>query len=398
MRIGMLADVYEPHVSGITNYIRLNRQALERAGHEVFIFTFGDPDYPETDTHILRSTGLPLSDTGYYLSLRYIRPARTLLQTMDVAHVHHPFVSGRLALRYCRPLDIPVVFTNHTRYDLYARAYLPMIPDEMSTRLIRAYMPSFCAQVDQVIAPSAGMAGVLRSLGVTSPIEVVPNGVEVDRYYDSCADCRAEMGYREDDILLVYSGRLAPEKNMDLLMQACLAVAEKIEQVRILVIGGGPEEERLRKLAAGSSLSGRIRFTGMIPYPDLPRHLAMCDIFVTASLTEVHPLSVIEAMASGLPVVGIRSVGVGDTVEDGVTGLLAENDPASFTSQIARLCNDRALRVKLGAAARQASRQYAIEKTSQIMLAHYEQLVREKSRTRSGFRHHLRRMMERWRK
>lgn len=125
MRIGMMADIYKPHVSGITNDISLNKRVLEQAGHEVFIFTFGDLDYPDEETNVIRSPGLPLVDTGYYLNYRYSRKAKALLQTMDLVHVNHPFLSGRLALRYCRPLHIPIVFTNHTRYDLYAQAYMP---------------------------------------------------------------------------------------------------------------------------------------------------------------------------------------------------------------------------------------------------------------------------------
>ncbi|HEX2698193.1 MAG TPA: glycosyltransferase, partial [Anaerolineales bacterium] len=179
MRIGMLADAYKPRVSGITNYIDLNKRYLEKAGHDVFVFTFGDQDYQDDELRVIRSPGLPLVDTGYYLSFSYSPEAKKLLQTMDVVHVHHPFLSGRLALRYCQPLHIPIVFTNHTRYDLYAQAYLPILPEEISDSLLQAYISSFCEAMDLVVSPSPGMANVLREMGVTSHIEVVPNGVEL---------------------------------------------------------------------------------------------------------------------------------------------------------------------------------------------------------------------------
>ena len=102
MRIGMMADVYLPHISGITNYISLNKKFLEKKGHEVFVFTFSDMDYTDHETNIIRSPGLPLLDTGYYISLSYTPQAKKLLNTMQVVHVHHPFLSGSLALRYCR--------------------------------------------------------------------------------------------------------------------------------------------------------------------------------------------------------------------------------------------------------------------------------------------------------
>ena len=168
MRIGMMADTYKPHVSGITNYIDLNKRYLERAGHDVFVFTFGDLDYRDDEPRVIRSPGLPLQNTGYYLSFRYKREAKRLLQSMDILHAHHPFLSGRLALRYARPLQIPVVFTNHTRYDLYAQAYMPLMPEEISDGLLRAYMPNFCEAVDLVFSPSGGMVKVLRGLDVKS--------------------------------------------------------------------------------------------------------------------------------------------------------------------------------------------------------------------------------------
>ncbi|HET7142540.1 MAG TPA: glycosyltransferase, partial [Anaerolineales bacterium] len=154
MRIGMMVDSYKPYISGITNYVDINKRHLELAGHEVFVFTFGDLDFKDDEPRVIRSRGVALSDSGFYLSVRYSRAARKLLQTMDIVHVHHPFLSGRLALRYCQPLNIPIAYTNHTRYDLYAQAYLPLMPDQMSLGLLQSYMPSFCKAMDLVITPS----------------------------------------------------------------------------------------------------------------------------------------------------------------------------------------------------------------------------------------------------
>jgi glycosyltransferase involved in cell wall biosynthesis len=397
MRIGMMTDVYKPHVSGITNYISLNKRYLEQAGHEIFIFTFGDLDYADDETGVIRSPGLALVDTGFSLNFHYSRKAKALLQTMDLVHVHHPFLSGRLALRYCRPLHIPILFTNHTRYDLYAQAYLPLLPEEISATFLQTYMPPFCTAVDMVVSPSAGMAEVLRKLGVTCPIEVVPNGVELERYQKVCDTCRDELGFDQNDILLVYSGRLGPEKNLDFLLRAFTGVAEAIDNVHLLIIGGGPEEEALIELAAQSSAAKRIHFTGMLAHDRLPQYLAMCNAFVTASVTEVHPLSVIEAMATGLPVLGIHSVGVGDTVEEGVTGFLARQDQAAFAAKLTRLCLDHDLRRKMGLAARKASEQYAIERATQIMLSHYKRLASEAAPRKRNLGFRIRSMIERMR-
>ncbi len=396
MRIGMMADTYKPHISGITNYIELNKKYLEKAGHEVYIFTFGDEDYPDDESNVIRSPGLPLVDTGYYLSFRYTRKAKALLQTMDIVHVHHPFLSGRLALRYCRPLEIPIVFTNHTRYDLYAQVYLPALPENISLSLLETYMPDFCAAVDMVISPSPGMANVLRKIKVEAPITIVPNGVEIQRFQQPAPpDMRQKLGFTDKDILLIYVGRLAPEKNLPFLLQAFLGVAETLQNAHLLLIGDGPSREELQTLLKKSPQSHQVHFFGRIDYDLLPQYLAASDLFVTASVSEVHPLSVIEAMAAGLPVLGIHSAGVGDTVLDGRTGLLSSENLPAFTAKMTQLCLDPTLRRSLGQHARQQAEHYAIERTTQIMLQHYENLIYN-ARRRRGLRHQLRNIMERF--
>ena len=398
MRIGMMVDTYKPHVSGITNYIDLNKRYLELAGHDVFVFTFGDLDHKDDEPRVFRSPGVPLADTGYYLSLRYSRAVRKNLLTMDIVHVHHPFLSGRLALHYCRPLQIPIIFTNHTRYDLYAQAYLPIMPEEVSQGLLQAYMPSFCKAVDLVISPSAGMEKVLRQLNVESQIEVVPNGVDLHHFHAAQPHDRARLGYKPNDILLVYAGRVAIEKNLDFLLRSFAGVAQAIDNVHLLIVGGGlqPIEEEIKSLAFELGIQNRVRFTGMIPYDQLPAYLAMCNVFVTASVTEVHPLSVIEAMGTGLPVVGIHSPGVSDTVRDGETGFLATHDLAAYTAKLTRLCLDPKLVKQMGESARKASTEYAIERTTKLMLKHYERLVYDSTPRKHGLSVRLRSLMEKF--
>lgn len=396
MRIGMMVDSYKPYISGITNYVEVNKQYLEKAGHEVFVFTFGDLEFEDGEPNIIRSPGLQLADTGFYLSMRYSRHAKKLLQTMDIVHVHHPFLSGRLALRYCRPAEIPIVYTNHTRYDLYAQAYLPLMPDGVSVGLLQAYMPPFCNAVDMVITPSAGMANVLRELKVEGDIEIVPNGVDLTSFQTAAPLIRENFGYKPDDILIVYSGRIALEKNLPFLIESFNGIAKAIPNVHLLLIGGGVQqyEEEIRKQVEAQENASRIHMTGRVTYDQLPAYLAMCDIFATASITEVHPLSVIEAMGAGLPIMGIESVGVGDTVQDGVTGYLATNDMSSFTAKLSRLCLDPKLRRQMSGAAREASSAYDIERTTDMILKQYERLVNGDIPRRSDLNSRLRKIMK----
>jgi glycosyltransferase involved in cell wall biosynthesis len=377
MRIGMMVDTYKPYVSGVTNHVDLHKHVLERAGHDVYVFTFGDEEYADDDPRILRSPGVPLADTGFYLSLRYKTGYRKLLQTMDVVHVHHPFLSGRLALNYCRSARIPIVFTNHSRYDLLAQAYLPLMPDEVSHSLLQAYMPDFCEAVDLVISPSESMAKILRELEVKSHIEVIPNGVDLQKFHQAKPFPRSHFGFADQDILLVYAGRIAPEKNLSFLLQAFAGITQILPNVYLLMVGGGKKhfEEEVQNLIIQLGITNRVYSTGMIAYDDIPAYLAMCDIFVTTSVAETFGMSTVEAMGAGLPIMGVHSPGTSDIVEDGKTGFLSSEDLAAFTAKLTYLCLHPDLRKVMGLAACEASKQYDIERTTKLLLGHYTRLT-----------------------
>jgi 1,2-diacylglycerol 3-alpha-glucosyltransferase len=396
MRIGMMADIYKPHVSGVTQYISLNKSYLEKLGHQVYVFTFSYEGYEDDEPNVIRSPSIPVLDTGFYVGFRYPIQMSRLLRTMDVVHVHHPFLSGSLALRYCRSRGIPIVFTNHTRYDLYAQAYLPVISDLISAAAMQAYMPVFCRACDLVISPSPGMRDILKRYGVDAPIDVVPNGVDLKPFQDPAKSIeREKLGFRPDDVILAFVGRLGPEKNVPFLLRSFAGTAQAYPKVGLLLIGDGPERDNLEDRARRSEIESRVHFTGLVPYDLMPSYLAVADAFVTASVTEVHPFTVIEAMAAGLPVLGIESPGIGDTIRDGETGYLApQEDLAVFTAKMVRLVADHDSRRKMGEQARQAAGAYAIECTTQMMLERYQKVIDQTRVDKRGLRARLSRWLD----
>ncbi|MEW6718725.1 MAG: glycosyltransferase [Chloroflexota bacterium] len=399
MRIGMLADVYKPYISGVTNYISLTKSCLEKLGEKVYVITFGDVEYDNHEGDVIRSRGMPLVETGFYLGVHYSAEARRILRTLDIAHVHHPFISGSLALRYCKLRGIPVVFTNHSRYDRLAQAYLPILPTGVGETVLNAFLQSFCRSVDLVISPSNSMRWILHEFGVDVPIEVVPNGVDLSSYRRGIVPIsRQQLHFQPDDVVLCYVGRLGPEKNLPFLLRAFGGVAQAYEHVKLLIVGGGQEQENLEDRVKYMELDNKVQFTGMVSYEIIPSYLATADVFVTASVSETFGLSVIEAMACGLPVLGIHSPGISDIVEEGHTGLLSPEDIAAFTAKMVRMVTNHGQRRAMGDNARQASENYAIERTTQILLDHYRRLVKQAANRKRGVRAVINRFVERWRK
>jgi 1,2-diacylglycerol 3-alpha-glucosyltransferase len=397
MKIGMLVDRYKPYISGVTNCVSLNKEYLEKAGHEVYVFTFGDEDYNDEEANVIRSPGLPLIDTGFTFNLWFGKRARRLMSQLDIAHVHHPFLSGSLALRFFPPRGIPILFTNHTRYDLYTHAYLPVLPESVGETAMRAFLPAFCRRIDLVIAPSQGLANVLRDFGVDAQIKVIPNGVNLEPFQNPAEPFEREsFGIDPEAVILIYVGRLGPEKNLAFLLRSFVGVAKAQENVHLVLVGDGPEHDNLVDRAKQSGVGNRIHFAGFVPYTHIPNYLSMADAFVTASVTEVHPLTVIEAMARGLPVLGIDSPGVGDSIEDGYSGFLSNEDLATFTAKMMRLADDRELRLSMGKNARQAAQIFDINRTVNLTLEQYHLLTNYKQKWPLGLQSRVKRIFDRW--
>jgi glycosyltransferase involved in cell wall biosynthesis len=346
---------------------------MERAGHQVSVFTFGNLDYEDRERDILRSPGIPLADSGYFFSLEYNQAARRKLAEMDLLHIHHPFASGQAGLRHGKRLNLPIVFTNHTRYDLYAETYFPRVPPALINRVLARYMTAFTADCDLVIAPSNGLRKVALGWGVCDDMLVIPNGVDLDRLRNPQPSIsRAALDIPDGSTVLLYSGRLSPEKNLNLLFDAFECASKAEPDLFLLVVGGGPLEDSLQRRA---DVLGRVHMAGWVEYDDVPTYLALGDCFVTASVTEVHPMVVLEAMGAGMPVVGIRSPGISDSVRDGVDGLLTRLDRDELAAAILKIARKREMRDVMAHEARQRSQVFDIRLTACALLDQYARLV-----------------------
>ena len=370
LRIGMVTACYKPVINGVTRMVALYKEHLEAAGHDVTIFTLGDPDPAGDDQGVVRSPAIPLGDTGYYFSFRYSRAAQERLRDMEIIHCHHLFMSVEMAHRYGR---CPIVYTNHTRYDLYTGAYSPL-PQPAADAIMRQIWPEFTGYCDVVITPSPHVRDIMRDFGVRRPIRVIPNGIDLEPFWEPAHPrTKSDLGVPPKATLLIYTGRLASEKNLQTLLAQFAQAAEIEPDLHLLLLGKGPLADKLPLRAEELGVVGRVHLPGAVPYGEVGGVLAAADAFVTASVTEVHPLSIIEAMAAGLPVAAVHSPGVSDTVQDGQTGLLASTVD-DLAAAIVGLVGDKERIRRMGEAARAASKQYDIWRTVDCTLELYRHL------------------------
>lgn len=380
MRIAQFTDSYLPIVNGVSTFLSILKRTLTNLGHDPYVFTFGYTRRIDSEPNILRSWGIPLGRTGYYVGPTYSREVWLVAQSCDVLHVHHPFVCGALAARLSRRQNKPLIFTSHTRYDLYAHYYVRVIPERWTRALLAAWMRRFTHNCDLVIAVSAAARMMLESLGVDAPIEIIPNGIELDRFTQALPAERAKFDLPSQAFVFVYVGRLGPEKNLHTLIDALAIARRGGADLHLMLIGAGPEEQALREYVRAQNLSECVRFPGVFSNEEIPSLLGLSDAFVTASTTEGHPLTLIEAMATGRPVVAFDVPGIQETIVDGECGLLAQVDAGVLAEQMLRLAGDPDLYARLSDGARRVAQQYNIENTTRCYISHYERLIEERKR------------------
>lgn len=377
MRIGMFADMYLPHISGVTNHVQLHKAELERQGHDVLLFTYGNTEHADEEPCVFRSTGLAYGNTGWNIPLGVSTAARQAMDTIDIAHAHHPFSSCLSALQQGRKRSIPVVFTSHTRYDLYSDTYAGWIPRAVRYGSIERYLAWLGSRVSTTISPSGEISSWLIDAGIPAEKLVVLNNViETSKFREPAADdARRELGIPDDSFALCYVGRVAHEKNVALLMDAFVIAAAAEPRLSLVVIGDGPARQQCEKVAEDAGVSDSVRFLGMVPYEKVPSLLASSDAFVTASVSETYPLVVLEACAAGLPVIGVRSPGVGEIVSDGESGILTAEEAHELSAAMVAMARDSSLVGRLRDGALRTAQAHDVVGGTTALVNLYERLL-----------------------
>ncbi|MDD4334175.1 MAG: glycosyltransferase family 4 protein [Desulfotomaculaceae bacterium] len=360
MRIGIFTDSYLPYTSGVVRSIQTFNEELTKLGHDVYIFA---PNYKNcsSDSKVFRFASIPSpTNRDFTVALPFslkLRPTIKQLE-LDLIHVHSPFLLGRLGARYARKINVPLVFTYHTLYEHYVH-YMPFtksgskdiaqIAQSFSKDLVQKVSRDFCNLCDLVIVPTGIVADYLQEIGVKTTMKKVPTGIKTAEYK------KGERGWLQnkykispDDRVLIFVGRLGLEKNIPFIFESFKVVKSRINNVVLVIVGGGPEEEELKDIAVDLDLSDSIVFTGTLSPRDVINCYAGSNVFVFSSVSETQGIVIAEAKAAGLPVVAIRANGAAEMVEDGIDGYLTDQSTVEFAEKIIDLLNNDEHRLKMG--------------------------------------------------
>jgi len=377
MRIALFTECCDPIVNGVVVSVTTFARELRRLGEEVWIVAPRFPGYVDTDPRIVRVASVCFpKEPKYPLAV----PALARLNALDrcppdVVHTQSPWLMGRVGLRAGRRWGVPVLFTFHTIYEEYVH-YLRPLPVGWLRRRAKSMSRAYANQVDRVIAPSQGLRDILLGDGVTTPIEVLPTGIDLSlANRERLAPIRGELGIPEEAPLLLYVGRIAPEKNVRMMLEAFAQVRRRDPRVVLLVAGGGPALEASKQAARDLGIAEAVRFAGYLARGDVFRCAAEADVFLFPSVTDTQGIVIVEAMALGVPCLATESAAVRGLVIPGRNGLLTQNDPTAFAQAALHLLADPDLRARMGQEAVHAASGYAAGPLAERLLGIYQKTI-----------------------
>lgn len=378
MRVGIFTESYPPLVNGVSTSVQTLIAQLEQAGHQTFVFTSKFPRFRDERPGIYRYPSVnAIVEPDYVLPIPISPRIAAVIPTLglDIVHSQSPFLLGLLARRVARRYGLPHISTNHTLYTEYAH-YIPFLPDGVTRRAVTIWMRNFYNTCNHVLAPSHLTGRRLREYGVHVPVSVVPTGIPAPPYLLSRpADTKQELGLPPDSHLLLYVGRLAPEKNLETLLRAFLHIRQKTNNTFLVIAGSGKSAGHLQREAQRLGLTERVVFTGFLGRTRLDPLYAASDLFLFPSTTETQGLAVGEALAAGVPCVVVNGGGAPEAISDGENGFLVENDAAALADMTLRLLGDEPLRARLAARARQSATELTPENVARRIITIYEGLL-----------------------
>lgn len=383
LHIALYSNSYHPVINGVVRSVASFRQALMALGHNAFVFAQKSSDYEDTEPFIFRYPALELPLTHNIPLPVALSPTIDWLMPylkLDVIHSNHPGLLGQTAVRKAEEQQLPLVFTYHTRYDEYSH-YLRLLPQDMVKKIIVRMVGDYLKQCQHVVVPTASIQQLLQEeYGISERVTVIPTGLDLAPFQQAEAAAialRQELGWGADRVI-ISAGRLEKEKNWPTLLTAVAQVMAGRPDVRLVLLGGGEERPAMEALVSELGVAERVYFAGKVGMDEVPVYLKAADLFSFASVTETQGLVTMEAMAAGLPVVAVRATGTADVVEDGVDGLLTDNEPEALAAAIGRVLDDEGLAQALRQAAGQKVEAYTIEKQAQKLVEVYRQAIVDK--------------------
>lgn len=369
----MTADEFPPAIGGAPTSTMELSSALAKLGAEPVVITHSYPGYPPgeeidgVEVRRLKGFVVPRLNRGVSAGLFYRLHRCIKYGKFDVVHGQDFYSPMSLASMYsARKRRIPSVVTCHSVHEstgLWKLIYQPIL---FTLRW-----------ADRVIAVSRASEGFCRALGIPAPkIVVITNGIDLSKFNPGIdgSSVRKELGI-EDEPLVASAIRLVKRKGPGHLVAAFGKILKAMPTAKLAIAGRGPEEKNLREQIGKLRMEGSAFMVGPLSRERVAKLMAAADVFVLPSVVEAFPLTALEAMAIGAPVVCPRAGGMPEIVVDGVNGLMfPPGDEGALAEVVLRVLEDDRLGRKLRNNGVKTARKFSSNETAERTLTLYEKL------------------------
>jgi 1,2-diacylglycerol 3-alpha-glucosyltransferase len=334
LNICIFSDTYSPQVNGVVTSIITLKEGLEAQGHNVYIVTVNNEKLKTTITdEVIRVSAVKLKkfDGHCIATILNSRAMKQLKKwNIDIVHTHTEFVIGTTGRIFARREKLPLVHTYHTLYEDYVHYVTNGFFDKQARVIARHLTKHICNYSKEVIVPTPKISHLLKKYRVKSNLYTLPTGVDLKKFFPDnftqfeLDEFKSGLGFKDDEFIITYIGRLAKEKEIDKIIKAFAKVSSDLNKTKLVIVGDGPAREQLEELTSELNVE-RVEFLGRVPWDQIPIYYNISDVFVTASKSETQGLTVFEALAASTPVFCVDDPSF-DIVVDGFNGRKFDSD------------------------------------------------------------------------
>lgn len=390
MKIGIFTDAYEPHISGVTTSIKMLKTALEKMHHEVYIVTANLDNNKFIYDKKNKIIYLPGIKTGIYetkLTGIYSKKAMKIIKewNLDVIHSQTEFGVGYFSRIVSKKLNLPIVHTYHTLYEDYVHyvthGHFDNFAKKLAIKITKYYCEKRC---DELIVPTDKIKDLfVNKYNITKQINVIPTGIDIDKFKitpsmkKNIQIIKNKYKIKETDFIIGSVGRIAPEKSFDKLLYNIKDMIKVNTNIKVLLVGGGPDLDNLKELTKKIKLENYVIFTDKIDYDLVPTYFNIFNVVVSFSKTETQGLTIIEGLAASKSTLCIEDDSFRAMIEHNYNGFLFKND-TEFKDYIFKLMNDQKLYKDMSTNARNSTYKYSKEVFAADILKVYHKAIENK--------------------
>ena len=390
MRIGLFTEVYEPFISGVAVSVKTLKITLEQMKHEVYIVTPNLENNKlkyDKQNKILYLPGIKTGICNTKLTPIYSKKAFKIIKSwnLDIIHSQTEFGVGAFSKIVSKKLNIPTVHTYHTLYEDYVHYILNGHFSKIMKKLAIKLSKYYAIKSNELIVPTLKIKDLfINKYNVVREINVIPTGIDTSKFkannkvLKEVKKLKKKYHINKDEFVIGTVNRIAEEKNLEQELQAFQNLVNLNSKIKLVIVGDGPFLGELKKLVSKYHLTNKVILTGKVKYENIALYYHLFDVFTSFSKTETQGLTIIEALASSLPVICINDKAFKEMVIHNYNGYIFNNND-EFTEYVLNLINKQNIYLEMKSNAENSIHKYSKEVFASEVLKIYQKALNKKT-------------------